>query len=286
MFVFQSMNHVFAFTTITAMIMLVWVLRKNPLMVGVDFIKHMFTSRKYMLHFIGMIAILYLNKLELLLEAHYQFAKDLTSKVYALEGNLVYHFQSFFEHEALTAILAYVYIIVFPAILVSSIGIYTTTRHYALYYALCYAVMLNYLIAIPFYLFVPVNEVWAFEPIGVRFLMLDVFPSFEDSYRNLSGLDNCFPSLHTSLSVTLAIIAWHHPSRLWKGIATLSAVTVIFSIFYLGIHWVTDMAGGLILGTFAAFTGLRLAKYRDSQPSLVPSVRRMKREQSVHERSV
>lgn len=259
MFVFNSMLHIFLFTGLTVIVLLLLIFKKNPFLILFEFFKHLYTSKKYVLHFVAMLLILYFNKLELHLERHFELNGDFTAKIYELEGNFVFWVQHLFQNEILTAVLAYFYVIVFPAILITSIAIYTFTKNYTLFYALCYAVMLNYFIAIPFYLFFPVNEVWYFKPIGVQFLMLNVFPTFESTYRALSGLNNCFPSLHTSLSVTLALLAWRHQYKLWKLLAGLSAVIVIFSIFYLGIHWLSDMIGGVILGCFAAFSGVKLA---------------------------
>ena len=117
--------------------------------------------------------------------------------------------------------------------MIASIGIYTHHNNMKLYYAICIALLLNYFVAVPFYLFVPVNEVWFVHP-QVKFLILDVFPSFEREYRALSGLNNCFPSLHTSISVTLALIASKSGIRRWAIFAWINAVVIIFSIFYLG----------------------------------------------------
>lgn len=125
--------------------------------------------------------------------------------------------------------------------------------------AVCYAVIINYAVAIPFYLFFPVNEVWSYPPAAVEFRMLDVFPSFEENYRQLSGLDNCFPSLHTSISVTVALLASQSGNRRWAIFTSISALIVIFSIFYLGIHWLTDMIAGTILAITASWLGMKWA---------------------------
>ncbi|MMZ61443.1 undecaprenyl pyrophosphate phosphatase [compost metagenome] len=119
--------------------------------------------------------------------------------------------------------------------------------------------MINYLIAIPFYLLFPVNEVWSFAPSGASLYMLEAFPEFNTIYRPLSGINNCFPSLHTSISVTVAILAVRSGNRRWATIAVSSAAIIVFSIFYLGIHWLTDMLGGLILASIASSLGLKWA---------------------------
>jgi membrane-associated phospholipid phosphatase len=92
--------------------------------------------------------------------------------------------------------------------------------------------------------------------------MTNVFPTFETDYRPLSGLDNCFPSLHTSISVSMAVIAMKSNNKFWQWFTLISAVFIIFSIFYLGVHWLTDMGGGLVLGIFASRMALRISEGR------------------------
>ncbi|GIQ70137.1 hypothetical protein XYCOK13_29610 [Xylanibacillus composti] len=280
MTLFHSMPHVMAYMIVTMAVLTGFVTRKQPLGAAATFIRQLWTSRKHLYHFIAVLCILLINKLELQVENHLGKQPDFTASFYKLEGNFVYLVQSIFEHPWLTAYTSFFYVVVFSAILMASMVIYSFQRNDTLFYALCYAIMLNYMIAIPFYLFFPVKEVWAFPPIEVRFLMIDVFPTFETTYRNLSGLDNCFPSLHTSLSVTLAILATRSGSRRWKWFTIWSAITVIFSIFCLGIHWFTDMIGGLLLGWFAATFALRLAE-RDVIWSLLPASIRLKSKKSL-----
>ncbi|MFD2880164.1 phosphatase PAP2 family protein [Paenibacillus rhizoplanae] len=114
------------------------------------------------------------------------------------------------------------------AVLAASLGIYLLDNNRVILYATCYTIILTYAIAIPFYLYFPVNEVWSYAPAGVRFIMLDAFPKFEQEYRPLSGLNNCFPSLHTAISVSMALLAYRSGNRRWMVISTISAVIIVF----------------------------------------------------------
>jgi membrane-associated phospholipid phosphatase len=256
---FESMTNATVYIVITIFIFLFFSTRRNPFAAAGSFVQEIFTNGKFMFHMVAVIAILFMNKFELAIEKNMNYRADFTGSIFAIEGNFVAAIQQFFHNDTLTYATSFFYVVVFPSVMIASIGIYTFQKNYKLFYATCYAIMINYILAMPFYLFFPINEVWAFHP-NVSLLITDVFPTFESEYRPLSGLNNCFPSLHTSISVTMAVLAAKSNSVFWKRFATLSCGVIIFAIFYLGIHWLTDMAGGVILGVTAARLGLRISE--------------------------
>ncbi|OPH48550.1 phosphoesterase PA-phosphatase [Paenibacillus ferrarius] len=258
---FQSMTHATVYIVITIFVLLIAATRTSPFNIAGSFVQEVFTSRKYLIHFSALITILFFNKIEMSIEKKMHFNADFTKSIYGIEGNFVASIQNFFHNDILTAVSSYFYVVIFPAVMIASIALYTYQKNYKLFYAICYALMFNYMVAIPFYLFFPVNEVWSFHP-NVKLLILDVFPTFEQDYRPLSGLDNCFPSLHTSISVSMAVIAVKSRNTFWKIFVPCSAAFIIFTIFYLGIHWLSDMCAGVVLGVVAARFGLRIAEGR------------------------
>ncbi|MEB3102034.1 phosphatase PAP2 family protein [Ferviditalea candida] len=259
MYLYQSMSHISIAIAILAVAALTISLKTNPLAAAASFVRQLIVSRKYLLHLAAMLLILLINKFELSVEAWMNSSADFTPDIYRLEGDFIANFQHFSANPALTQVAAFFYVVVFPTLFVVSLGIYTHDKNKQLFYALTYTMLINYIVAMPFYLFFPVNEVWDFHH-GVKFMILDVFPAFEQQYRPLSGINNCFPSLHTSISVSMALLALKSNSRFWKIYTMVSAVMIIFSIFYLGIHWLTDAAGGLALAFFAATAGIKLSE--------------------------
>jgi len=222
--------------------------------------KELLHSYKFLLLVAGMFGVLALNKYELQIEQKMHLTSDYTSFIFGIEGHFVQAFQQFFNSPWLTPIIVFFYIFMLQGVLAASLGVYLLDKNRVMLYATCYAVIINYALAIPFYLYFPVNEVWSYVPAGVKFTMLDVFPNFEQEYRPLSGLNNCFPSLHTSISVTMALLAFRSGNRRWMVITSISAVLIVFGIFYLGIHWLTDMIGGILLAVLAATLGVQLSK--------------------------
>ncbi|KHL96707.1 phosphoesterase PA-phosphatase [Paenibacillus sp. IHB B 3415] len=248
--------------TVAIVVVLIWIgARRNPLMALVEIGRELLRSYKFTLIIIGMFSVLALNKYELQIEQKMNLTSDYTAFVFGLEGHFVRHVQELFFTPWLTPIIVFFYIFMLQSVLAASLGIYLLDKNRVMLYATCYTIMITYAVAIPFYLYFPVNEVWSYLPAGVRFTMLDVFPKFEQEYRPLSGLNNCFPSLHTAISVSMALLAYRSGNRRWMVISTISAVAIVFGIFYLGIHWLTDMLGGTLLAVLSTTVAVQLAKF-------------------------
>jgi membrane-associated phospholipid phosphatase len=258
--IYQSIGTITLASTATV-ILLIWVgSLRNPFLVIKEFIRSLITSRTFLVLFLCVSCILFINKYELNFENSLNYHPDFTPWVYGIEGNIVQYLQEFFYNPIITQICVFFYVIVFQSILIASIGVYIMDRNKVFVYATFFAIMINYAVAIPFYILVPVTEAWAYSPSGVVFHMLDVFPKFEAEYRPLSGLNNCFPSLHTSISVTVMLLAARSGNLPWRILTTISSTIIVFSIFYLGIHWVLDMLAGSILGITASTLGIYWAK--------------------------
>lgn len=262
MFLFHDMTTITISTIIAVALLITFVTGRQPLAVAGIFFKKLFTSRNTILFLASMLLILIINKNELRLEHWMEVSYDLTGTLTGWEGSWISTLQNMLQSRWLTAFCAIFYVIVFQSVMISSAGIYIYEKNMKLYYAFCVALLLNYTIAVPFYIFVPVFEVWYANP-NVEFLMLHAFPNFETVYRPMSGIDNCFPSLHTSLSVTMALLASRSGIRRWAIFAGTHAVIILFSILYLGIHWFTDMAAGIVLAVFCAGVGLRVGSWME-----------------------
>ncbi|WP_240479838.1 phosphatase PAP2 family protein [Paenibacillus wynnii] len=257
---YQSMNHVSLYTALFVVV-LIWIsTRRNPFLALVEIGKEMLRSYKFLLLIVAMAGVLALNKYELQIENNMHLTSDFTGFIFGLEGHFVEGFQHLFYTPWLTPIIVFFYIFMLQSVLAASIGVYLLDKNRLMLYATCYAIIINYALAIPFYLYFPVNEVWSYAPAGVRFVMLDIFPKFEEEYRPLSGLNNCFPSLHTSISVTMALLAFRSGNRRWMVITSISALMIVFGIFYLGIHWLTDMFGGTLLAVLSSSLGIQFSR--------------------------
>lgn len=193
-------------------------------------------------------------------------ALDFTPHIERIEKGAVANIQSRFDHPILIWILAFAYIISFPGLLV---GMILATAHAGdrtrLFHALL-AYAINYALVIPFYFLFPVNEPWSHPDSGVRPLITETLgPAFMEAIRPLSGINNCFPSYHVSLSVTLALVALETRKPVGP-FAAINAVLIAASTVILGFHWILDVIAGILFGVFAYYLCLRFFPFPKPDP--------------------
>ncbi len=220
-------------------------------------------SKNLKLFLFLMLATLGVNILELTLEHRFQFVTwDITPYVHAIEGDFTANLQDLLENSLLTHLLTYIYVFAFPAMIWVSLVYYNYKNDSKMMTAVLFGILLNYLIAFPFYVFFPVNEAW-YHSSQVRPLIHDAYRTFETSYRTFSGMNNSFPSLHTSISLTMAIMATFSPYKRLARVMQVSAGLIVLATLYLGIHWLTDVIGGVVTAGVAVSLALSWERAAD-----------------------
>ncbi len=130
------------------------------------------------------------------------------------------------------------------------------------------AIAADYAISLPFFLFFPVPERWAYPDSGATLLSDLWAPKLIELFRPISGLDNCFPSFHVSLTVVIVTLAFCYRLR-FRWVALWIGLLIVLSTAVLGIHWMTDIAAGVAAG-FLAVAAARLIEASQLQTRPTP----------------
>jgi membrane-associated phospholipid phosphatase len=86
-------------------------------------------------------------------------------------------------------------------------------------------------------------------PGAVDSLLYTSWPEAKLLTTQMNTNTNVFPSLHTSLSTTVVLLA-HQTRRtypVWYFLSTGIAGSIVLATLYLGIHWGTDALAGVVL---------------------------------------
>jgi membrane-associated phospholipid phosphatase len=132
--------------------------------------------------------------------------------------------------------------------------------------------MINYALAghvlqfpfiLPFYNLVLLREVW-----WVKHQPDLLHRQFATQNDLLVSVANCFPSMHTSISFAMLLLALREKDRIFKYLMVFYCSSIIFSTLYLQIHWVLDVLAGMVF----AFLVVKLVDFLMAKvPALVSS---------------
>lgn len=249
----------FCLTLLSLLALLLWLQpRRGPVGLIGSFIREHAFSQSALFYLLTIVGIILLDILETRFDAEITayLRWDFTPLFLQIEGRTGELFQ-LFRSPLLTWILSAVYLYLFPVLGVTAVLAAWANGEKTLARKIFWGSVFNYVLILPFYILVPVSERWAAGDGAVSLLMNDLSPVLIEGLRPLSGLNNCFPSFHTSLAVTYALLATESGDRRLRRTLTLLAALVVYSTLYLGFHWVLDAFAGVL---FAAVCSL-LATY-------------------------
>lgn len=198
--------------------------------------------------------------LESWLQARYGLWSTLRNQiadaVFSLEGYFSFEF-----HDMTSPVAVYGYSIsyffLFPLLFLALAWALARRETISGYRTLALAVATDYLVSLPFFLFFPVPERWAY-PDASAILLSDRWDvRLISAIRPLSGLDNCFPSSHVSLTVIMIAICWLYRVRL-RTCFTALGLTIILGTYVLGIHWLADIGAGIATAAVSVAVAVRI----------------------------
>ena len=169
---------------------------------------------------------------------------DFANNIQMIEGGVVYWFSQNWI-PALIYFFVFMYIVVYPFTLWFSPLYFIITDDKKAIKTLAYGLLLTYVIALPFYLFFPVTNVYTFY--GAESALETVIPSVESFFYSATTLNNCLPSLHVAMTLLIAKSVSVTKNKRYAYFTYFCAVSVILSVIYLAIHWITDVICGVLL---------------------------------------
>ncbi len=212
--------------------------------------------RRYWAHMIVVFSVYLwkdlLDQLDRIIMANTQL--DMTPYIYAIEGDIVWWIQDSLNNSLLSFTLTHFYVMGFMAVTFSSFiyPIFFDDRYMADRVSL--SMFWVYILAIPFYLFFNVRVTGNYIP-EMETIAYDLTPEIHNWFIQIDPFTNGMPSLHIGLpfAIWLTMERWDSDER-WLRYRRLLLVFIIitaFTILYLGIHWVSDIIGGIIVAMIA-----------------------------------
>lgn len=174
---------------------------------------------------------------------------NFTSNIQSIENGIVYWFSQHWMLAPLT-FFVFIYIVLYPFTLWFSLFYFFITNDKKAIKTFTYSLVLIYAITLPFYLFIPIINVYSYYKLPSALNI--IIPGVEQFFYTTTTNNNCFPSLHVALSLLIAKTISLTDNKRFIYLAYFSAISVICSVVYLAIHWVIDVIGGIIL-TFTIF---------------------------------
>ncbi|RZD42112.1 MAG: hypothetical protein CXT70_03325 [Methanobacteriota archaeon] len=221
-----------------------------------------FHEKRYYLHALGYIVIIKWKAItDTINEPIKMETGHWTELIYSVEGDFTKWIQDAFQNDILTEFLNFHYLFIYLFL------IYVTTVYFAFTgdRDMTDKVALNYLLiyalAVPYYLFFNVEVTSSWIPNMDALLYHDGW--YSSFYALHDPMDNAVPSLHVAIPFGILYLnylhvkekglkmsQWRHwPYHLFVAINT---VLFMFTILYLGIHWVVDIPLGIIIGGIGA----------------------------------
>lgn len=187
---------------------------------------------------------------------------NITGNIYAVEGAFVAALQSVASPPLTAAfsviyVYGYVFLLVFPLVAYLAADDPTPLRTTAAAYAL------NYVGGLACYVLFIAYGPRNFIPELVQPLLYTSWPESQLLTSRVNHNTNVFPSLHSSLAITVVGLAvlWRDLYPRWLSLAAPLGAAVAVSTMYLGIHWAVDVVAGAALGV-ASVAGARFLTAR------------------------
>lgn len=253
---------------------LVAVLDREALRTGWEHVRSNLSA--VMPELVALLAVLSVNGVvrDVSVDLSWIIGANITGYIFAVEGAFVAHVQSL-ASPPLTAYFTFVYVFGYVFLLTFPFVAYVLHSDSRPLRVLLVAYIVNYTAGLLCYVVFVAYGPRNFMPGMVESLLFTTWPESQLLTRQVNVNTNVFPSLHTSLSVTVAMIAYRYREihRRWIPVAGVLAASITVSTMYLGIHWLTDVVAGIILAAASVSVALRTTERGTPDGSRWPGLR-------------
>ncbi|MBS3778207.1 MAG: inositol phosphorylceramide synthase [Candidatus Thermoplasmatota archaeon] len=173
-----------------------------------------------------------------------------TSLLISIEQDFVAGFSELWM-PATILFFVFIYIILYPFTLWYTPLYSLITNHKKALETLAFSLLFVYLFALPFYLFFPVTNVYT--SFDLPSALNIAIPKIEIFFYTTTTQNNCFPSLHTAMSIIITRTIFTTENKRFQFLSLFVMVTVIISVLYLSIHWILDVIGGIIVALLSLY---------------------------------
>ena len=223
--------------------------------------------RRYWLHFFIVLSIYnakdFLDEVDRILMANTDGMLNMTPWIYAIEGNMALWVQETFKADWLTDFMTHFYVVGFMVICYVSIFYFAYFDDRYIADRISLTIFWVYILAIPFYLFFNVHVTGNYIP-GMETLAYNHTPEINDWFHRIDPLTNGMPSLHIGFpfAVWLCLIRFDTDNRwvIYRRIVFVYILMTAFCIVYLGIHWLMDIIGGMLVAALAVEIANKMAE--------------------------
>ena len=242
----------FLITSIISISVLI-ICKPSEIELSLEQVQKMF--KNYWIHiFVGILAIfskIIVDNIDRSLMVNDQL--DMTELIFSVEGKSVLFFQETLRNNTLDLILTHFYVV----------GLMTTTFCtfiFPLYFddrkmanRVSTSILWSYFLAVPFFLFFNVRVTGDYIP-EMDTIAYDLSPEINNWFQTIDTFSNGMPSLHVALPLSALMMLRHWKQEEWKKFQKFLFVMIsltIFSILYLGIHWILDILAGFVVAKLA-----------------------------------
>lgn len=218
-------------------------------------LRRILDSARYNLVYVILLAALPLSTL---VENAFRSTQEATSEVvytnwiFSISGNAIRFLQDRLDYQIVVDLSVVVYVWVFTFILYFTPLLLLALDDRAAIRRYSIAMLFNYLVLIPFYILFPVTVTGFYSESGLTPLLY-INTNWGRVVTSVDPLDNDFPSGHVSIILTTILVLWTAgwDRRGYVYFLVAAFVGIVFAVLFLGVHWLADVFGGMVLAVGA-----------------------------------